>query len=583
MKPIKSNFLSTMLAAGGLALTTPLVLNADTLVDSFDNSNPASVGDRPWGGTATWRNILNGTAGGNDNWKSGTAGKGNKIRSISDTTPGNNDTYDTAIVSGSMRYNHDTAADGGGITASGALTASKAFQQLGFQIIRETADFDATSSNYFRVTAWLDDASTAAPTPNPLKSSANMIISFGQEPGAGTLFGVIPLNQPAKFAMGPYNSGTGTLEGLSVTSAPQVFILDIKDTNIFKVDDDFEAFQVDTWNSNSGAPVLSAGDLALDDWSDIRTIQFASLVQGAAAQTGSFRVSFAIDDAMFLDNLPGLSFSADPLALTEGGSDSVDVVLDALPSHDVTFDFPDNSLFEFSPNQLIFTTSNWDTPQPLTVTAIDTGTIEGTSNEAYDPGVSTSDLWYGNETLDSLNVALTENNAGDLIINEIMADPTGFDSNGDSTLDVIEDEYVELYNTTGGSLDISGWTISDGSGLQYTFPASTIIPADGTVVIFGGGTPTGIPGDFVDTAGGSLSLNNTGDTVTVENEVSQLVDTVTYGSEGNNDESLTRDPDISGGFVGHTTATGSGGSQGSPGTKINGSALPVELDQFIVD
>ncbi len=48
-----------------------------------------------------------------------------------------------------------------------------------------------------------------------------------------------------------------------------------------------------------------------------------------------------------------------------------------------------------------------------------------------------------------------------------------------------------------------------------------------------------------------------------------------YGSEGGNDQSVTRDPDITGPdpLVLHSTATGSGGALFSPGTMISGAAF----------
>ena len=75
-----------------------------------------------------------------------------------------------------------------------------------------------------------------------------------------------------------------------------------------------------------------------------------------------------------------------------------------------------------------------------------------------------------------------------IVINEILADPNGaqnFDTDGNGAADT-GDEFVELYNTTGAPVDISGWTLNDadgGSGADFTFPAGTIIPAGGHVVV----------------------------------------------------------------------------------------------------
>src|SRR5207253_1178221 len=41
------------------------------------------------------------------------------------------------------------------------------------------------------------------------------------------------------------------------------------------------------------------------------------------------------------------------------------------------------------------------------------------------------------------------------------------------------------------------------------------------------------------------------------------------GRNGSSNQSLTRSPDVTGGFTGHTTATDSGGSVFSPGTRVD--------------
>ena len=81
-----------------------------------------------------------------------------------------------------------------------------------------------------------------------------------------------------------------------------------------------------------------------------------------------------------------------------------------------------------------------------------------------------------------------------VVINEIHYDPaldiTG-DANGDGFRSATEDEFVEIVNTSGGELDISGWQLLDGVGLRHTFPAGTVLANECSVVVFGGGTPTG--------------------------------------------------------------------------------------------
>lgn len=173
------------------------------------------------------------------------------------------------------------------------------------------------------------------------------------------------------------------------------------------------------------------------------------------------------------------------------------------------------------------------------------------------------------------------------VINEIHADPdsTGGDANGDGVAQFSDDEFVEILNTTGADVDVSGWVLSDGFGLRHVFPAGTTV-ADGCgIVVFGGGSPSGGFGDMpVQTASsGALGLNNGGDTVTL-NDGSQDVATASYGSEGGDNQSLTRDPDVTGAFVLHTTAAGSGGALFSPGTQVDGTPFsgcaPVILEIY---
>jgi hypothetical protein len=168
-----------------------------------------------------------------------------------------------------------------------------------------------------------------------------------------------------------------------------------------------------------------------------------------------------------------------------------------------------------------------------------------------------------------------------LIINEYLADPptVGGDANGDGSISSTADEFVELVNNGAAALDVSGFTLSDATQVRFTFPAGKMIPAGEAAVIFGGGTPTGSFGNaaangLVFTASGGLSLNNTGDTIKVSDNTAAVVAMLTFGSsEGSADQSITRSPDITGGFVTHSTATGSGGSLFSPGTRVDGTTF----------
>jgi hypothetical protein len=180
-----------------------------------------------------------------------------------------------------------------------------------------------------------------------------------------------------------------------------------------------------------------------------------------------------------------------------------------------------------------------------------------------------------------------------LIINETLFDPpagvpTG-DANGDGVRSAVNDEFIEFVNNSASPLDISGYKIYDtdmyillpGTDTpRHTVPASTIIPAYGIYVLFGGGTPTGIPGDIVQiSSSGALNLNNAEDEITITNALGNVIltfNSLTIGLDFGLDQSVTRSPDITGNFVLHTTANAL--LLFSPGLKADGATLSIDTN-----
>jgi len=150
------------------------------------------------------------------------------------------------------------------------------------------------------------------------------------------------------------------------------------------------------------------------------------------------------------------------------------------------------------------------------------------------------------------------------------------DANHDGARDSSQDEFIEVINRTAMPVHVGGYSISDADSLRFSFPAGAIIPAGEVAVIFGGGAPTGDFGNahangLVFTA--PLSLNNTGDTITIKNASAVSIESVAYGAtEGGANQSINRNPDEAGiAFANHSSIAGSGGRLFSPGTRVNGS------------
>lgn len=112
-----------------------------------------------------------------------------------------------------------------------------------------------------------------------------------------------------------------------------------------------------------------------------------------------------------------------------------------------------------------------------------------------------------------------------IVINEIMYNPaTALGNDADY-------EYLELYNNSGFSVDISGWSIA--TAITYTFDAGTVMATDSYLVValkpdtiiahYG---ITNVVGPF------SGGLNNTGEPVELKDALGTTVDIVTYADGG---------------------------------------------------
>ncbi|MBZ0266534.1 lamin tail domain-containing protein [bacterium] len=133
-----------------------------------------------------------------------------------------------------------------------------------------------------------------------------------------------------------------------------------------------------------------------------------------------------------------------------------------------------------------------------------------------------------------------------IVLNEILADPPPDpegDANGDGVRGTSDDEFVELYNTGADPVNLEGWTLHDATGMRHEFGTGTVMDPGEFLVVFGGGTPTGILSPVQVASTGGLSLNNTADQVRLVGLDGLTRDVHDYGAEANADQSLIRVPD----------------------------------------
>lgn len=126
---------------------------------------------------------------------------------------------------------------------------------------------------------------------------------------------------------------------------------------------------------------------------------------------------------------------------------------------------------------------------------------DNNSANAADPASATST---------SSGEASKQNHWGDVVINEIVTDP----ADGDT-------EWIEVLNTTMDDIDLSGWTITDGSGAKTILSVNLGSEGGGRFSVI-----TGIKG----------SLNNEGDLVILKDKLGVAIDQVAYGSWNDGDK-----------------------------------------------
>lgn len=153
---------------------------------------------------------------------------------------------------------------------------------------------------------------------------------------------------------------------------------------------------------------------------------------------------------------------------------------------------------------------------------IDAARLDRDNNESGFESFPVGEEWYGvsEDTQDAPNDPATRQTG--IVINEIMYDAPS---------DHVSAEFIELYNRSNETVDLSGWRFSD--GVRFEFPVGTtmapgaylVVAADAAHIseIYGGIT---VLGDW------SGSLRDRGELLRLEDQFGQLVDEVDYLPEG---------------------------------------------------
>lgn len=125
-------------------------------------------------------------------------------------------------------------------------------------------------------------------------------------------------------------------------------------------------------------------------------------------------------------------------------------------------------------------------------------------------------------TAAGLALATVQAYAG-VVINEIHYHPVSENS---------AEEFIELHNTDPLAADVSGWVFT--SGISFTIPAGTVIPADGFLVVAadGGTFSAAHPEVTAVVAGWNGILSNSANRITLKDSTGVTMDDVRYSDDG---------------------------------------------------
>lgn len=111
---------------------------------------------------------------------------------------------------------------------------------------------------------------------------------------------------------------------------------------------------------------------------------------------------------------------------------------------------------------------------------------------------------------------------GDVLINEILADP-------DEDSQLPDAEYIELVNVSSKTFSTMGWSVIDG-GTARALPEVVLLPGEYVIVCHEDNVP--LFDDFGGALGlSSFTLTNGGETIGLEDEESEMIDEVSYSSD----------------------------------------------------
>ncbi len=268
------------------------------------------------------------------------------------------------------------------------------------------------------------------------------------------------------------SSGTASFDVVLGTepSADVVIALSSTDTSEGTLSNNSLTFTTQNWNVSQTVIVTGVDDAVADGPVSYQIEFDLSGSLDLVYQQGE--TPAPIDLFNTDDETPGITVSPISGLVTDetGLTDTFTIVLDSAPTADVTITLASDDQTEglAAPSTLVFTTSNWNSAQTVTLTGQDDNVADGDVSYNIVTTVSTSDAVYA--AIDPDDVSVTNNDAGDIAgirVTPILGLITT-EAGGTDTFDVVlTSEPTADVDISLSSSDVSEGTIST-DGLTFT-------------------------------------------------------------------------------------------------------------------
>jgi hypothetical protein len=201
-------------------------------------------------------------------------------------------------------------------------------------------------------------------------------------------------------------------------------------------------------------------------------------------------------------------------------SDSYTLRLNTQPTANVTITVTSDSQTTVSPTTLTFTPADWDTPQTITVTAVDDYTAEGYHTSTITHSLSSTDSNYSGAKIANVTTQVTDNDSVGVTITE-SGGATNISEEGTTS-----DTYTVVLNTEPSAavtihITPDGESIVDNSALVFT-PSNWNVPQTISVTAVDDKEAEGAHTSTITHTASSTDMNYSG--LAIRNVVAYVVD-----------------------------------------------------------